>query len=173
MLSVLLVMILFFSVLTYIPYAHALCTSLSGRSSSPPLLPPIRSISLAINHRLHMGLPPMEMDVWWSFFFLVSSLVLWAQSSTKDYIKFPARPALGTSWRGWVRVSIPWQTPTVPWRNSPIWMLKRTALLEFSYSAQMAWISPSMLELFMTCHRPACQTLAKRFLEVVEHIVLV
>ena len=32
---------------------------------SSSLLPPVRSMS-SVNHRLHMGLPPIERDVWWS-----------------------------------------------------------------------------------------------------------
>ena len=62
MLFVLLVMILLFSVLTSIPYAATLSTSLLVRSSSSPLLAPIKSMSPA-NHMLHDGFPPMEMDV--------------------------------------------------------------------------------------------------------------
>ena len=49
-LFVLLVMILHFSVLTSIPYAVAPSTNLLVRSSSSPLLPAKRSMSLA-NHR--------------------------------------------------------------------------------------------------------------------------
>ena len=66
MLIMLLVMILLYSMLTSIPNAVALSTSLLMRSWSSPLLPPIRLMSSA-NHRLHMGPPPMGMDVWWSW----------------------------------------------------------------------------------------------------------
>ena len=45
---------------TSISYALSPATNLSVRSCSSPLLPPIRSMS---NRRLHIGLPPMEMDV--------------------------------------------------------------------------------------------------------------
>ena len=58
MLLVLLVMILFSSVLTSIPYAVALFMSLLVRSWSSPLLPPMRSMYSA-NRGLHMGLKPM------------------------------------------------------------------------------------------------------------------
>ena len=66
MLFVLLVMILFFSVLTSIPHAAALFTSLLVKSCGSTSLLPIRSMTSA-NRRLHMGLQPMEMDVWWSW----------------------------------------------------------------------------------------------------------
>ena len=65
MLFVLLVMILLFSMLTSIPYALTLSTSLLVRFWTSPLLPPIR-LMLSANCRFHMGLPPLEMDVWWS-----------------------------------------------------------------------------------------------------------
>ena len=65
MLFVLLFMISLFSVMTSNPYAVALSMSLLVRSRSSPLLPFIRSMSSA-NRRLHVSLPPMEMDVWWS-----------------------------------------------------------------------------------------------------------
>ena len=53
----------------------------------------------------------------------------------------------------------PWQTPTVFLKNSCSLLFKKTALLEFSYSAWMAWTSPSsMQKLLRTCHRSACQT---------------
>ena len=61
MFFVLSVIILLFSVLTSIPYAVALTTSLLVRSSSSPLLLLIRSMSSA-NGRLHMGLPPIKMN---------------------------------------------------------------------------------------------------------------
>ena len=55
---------------------------------------------------------------------------------------FPAWSSLGTSWKGWVRVTKhPWWTPTVILRNSPSWLFKRTALLEISSIALMAWSS--------------------------------
>ena len=68
-----------------------------------------------------------------------------------------------------------------PWRdtylkNSQSWLLKRTALLEFLYTARMAWTSPSCtLKLLRTCHRPTYQTVTRRFevYEVVEQIALV
>ena len=66
MLFELLVMILLFSVLTSVPYAVAPSTSLLVKSCSSPLLPSVRSMSSA-NRRLHMGLPPMQMDVWWAW----------------------------------------------------------------------------------------------------------
>ena len=60
----------------------------------------------------------------------------------------------------------PWRTPTVVLMNSPSWPFKRTALLELSYSAWMAWTSPSsVLKLLRTCHRPACQSLLDTFLK--------
>ena len=102
MLFMLLVLILLFSVLTSIPYAIALSTSLLVRSWSSPLLPPVRSM-LSASRRLHIGLPPMEMDVWWS-----RSVCAWS--------------FLGISWTGWVRISIPdghllssWRPPVADW----------------------------------------------------------
>ena len=143
---VLLVMILLFFVMTSFPYALALSTSLLVGSWSPPLLPPIWSISSA-NRRLHMGLPPMEMGVWWSWgvycmIFFVNKLNRTGES------KHPR-----------------W-TPTVVLNNSLRWLLKRTALLKFSCSPWMAWTgSSSMLKLLRTCHRPAWQTLRNAFLK--------
>ena len=94
-----------------------------------------------------MGLPPMEMDVWWSWH--VSCMIV--------------------SWNKLNRTGVskqPWQTPTVVLKNSPSWLFKRTALLEFSYSAWTTWSSPSsMLKLLMPCHRPASQTLSNVFLK--------
>ena len=75
MLFVLLVMVLLFSVLTSIPCTIAVSTCLLVRSLSSPLLPPIRSMSSA-NRRLHTGLPPMEMDVCWSW-----SIPAWSSPS--------------------------------------------------------------------------------------------
>ena len=124
MLFVLLIMTLFFSVLTSIPYAVALLV----RSWSSPLLPSMRSMSSA-NRKLHMGLPPMEMDVWlsWSVFCMIFSR---------------------NKWTGWVRVSIreghlllSWETPLADFLT----------VLHFRSShvnsALMAWTSPfSMLK---------------------------
>ena len=57
-----------------------------------------------------------------------------------------------------VRVSIPDMTPAIVLKNSPSWLLKRTALLEFSYSAWMAWPRPlCTLKILRTCHRPTCR----------------
>ena len=59
-----------------------------------------------------------------------------------------------------------WRTPIVVLRNSPSWLFKRTALLEFSCSSSMAWTGPSsMLTLLRTRHRPASQTLSNIFLK--------
>ena len=63
MLLVLFTMVMDFSVLTSIPYALALLSSLSVRACSSVLLPPIRSMSSA-KRRLQIGLPPIEMEVW-------------------------------------------------------------------------------------------------------------
>ena len=65
-LFVLFVMILLFSVLTSFLYAVVLSTNLLVKPRSSPLLPPIRMMSSA-NRKLHVGLSPMEMDVWWSW----------------------------------------------------------------------------------------------------------
>ena len=145
MLFVLLVMILLFSVLTSIPYAVALSTSLLGSESSL-LLPPLESMSSA-NRRLYMGLPAMEMDVGWSWtvFCMIFSRnqLIWIGESRH-----------------------PWRTHTVALKKSPRWLFKTTALLKFSYNAWMAWTTPSsMLKLLRTCQRPACQTLSDAFLK--------
>ena len=59
-----------------------------------------------------------------------------------------------------------WRTPTVVLKNSPSWLFKSTALLEFPYSAWIAWTRPSsMLQLLNICYRPACQTLSNAFLK--------
>ena len=117
MLFMLFIMILHFSVLTFIPYVIALSTSLLVRSLSSSLLPPMRSTSLA-NRRLHIGLPPIEMDVWWSW--SASCMIIFRHKLI-----------------GMGKSKHPLWTPTVVLKNSPSWLFKRTALLEFSYSAQM------------------------------------
>ena len=61
MLFVLLVTILLSSVLISTSCAVAVSRSLLVRPYSSPLLPPVLSVSSA-NRRLHMDLPPMEMD---------------------------------------------------------------------------------------------------------------
>ncbi len=68
----LLTMTLDFSVLISMAYAPALSTSFLVSSCSSWLLPAKRSISSA-NLRLHIALPLMEMDVWWSW--RVSSII--------------------------------------------------------------------------------------------------
>ena len=53
--------------------------------------------------------------------------------------------------------------------NSISWLFKRTALLEFSYSAWMVWTRPSsVFKLLGTCQRPTCQTLSNAFLKSVK-----
>ena len=98
MVFVLLVVILLFSVLTSIPYAVALSTSLLVRSWSSPLLPPIRSMSSANRSCI------------WAF-----HRWRWIRGG---HGKFPAWSSPGTSWTGRVRVRIPdghlllfWRTP--------------------------------------------------------------
>ena len=122
---VLLVMILLFSVVISIPYAVALSMSLLVKSWSSPQLLPIRLMSSA-NRKLHMGFPPIEMDVWWSW--SVFCMI------------FPRNKLnrMGES-------KHPYRTPTVVLKNSPSWLSKRTALLEFSYSAWTTWTSPSSM----------------------------
>ena len=120
-------------------------TIVSGLWSSPLLLPR-RSMSSA-NLRLHLGLPQMAMDVWWSW--IVSCMIFSRNRSNR----------MGES-------KHPWRTPIIVWKNSPIWLLKRTTLLDFSYSAWMAWISPSfVLKLLRTCDTPECQTLSNACLK--------
>ena len=107
MLLVLSVMILLFCVLTSIPYAVALSTSLLVKPWSLPLLPPKRSMSLA-NRGLHMGLPPMEMDVWWPWG--VSCMIISMNKLNR----------MGESKHSW-------QIPIIVLKNSPSWLFKRTA----------------------------------------------
>ena len=97
MLFMLLVMILLFSVLTSTPYAIVLSTSLLMWSWSSPWLSSIRWM-VSANSRLCMGLPPMEMNVWWS----------WSVS----YITF-SRNKL--NWIG--ESKHPWWTPIVVLKN--------------------------------------------------------
>ena len=98
MLFVLLVMTLLFFVLIFIPYVLALSSSLLLSIWSSPLLPLIRSMSSA-NHRLHMGLPPVEIDVWWPL--SVSCMIFcW------------------NSWTGWVRVGFPDRHLLLSWKTS-------------------------------------------------------
>ena len=64
MLFVLMFMSLFFSVLISDVYAHVTSTSLSVRSSSSPVLPPIKSmLSANCSLRAFIDLLSMEMDV--------------------------------------------------------------------------------------------------------------
>ena len=144
MLFVLLVMILLFSVLTSIWYAAALSMSLLVRFWSTPLLPPKRSM-LSANCRLLMGLPPMEIDVC-------------------GHGVFPAWSSLGTSWIGWVRVSIPDRHLLLSWRTPPA-VCSRGLHCWSSHSAWLVWTSPFSSKLPRTCHRLACQTLSKAFLK--------
>ena len=132
---------------------HLLSTNPLVRFWSSPLLPPVRLLSSA-NCRLHMGLPPMEMDVWWSW-----SVSCWS--------------SLGTGWTlsrmGESRY--PWRAPVVVLKNSPSWLCNWTALLELLYSAWMAWTSPSSLsKLLRTCHRPARQTLMNTQKPIVQQL---
>ena len=130
------VMILLFSIPTHIP--HAVALSLLVRLSSP-LQPPIRSMLLA-NHRLQMGVPPMVMDVWWSC--SISCLIFSRNKLNR----------MGESEHHW---------DTVVLKNSTSCLFKRTALLEFSYSAWIAWTSPlSMLKFLRTCHKTAWKSLS-------------
>ena len=97
-------LIMLFSVLTSVPYAIALSTSLLARSWSSPLLPPIRSMS-SVNRRLRMGLPAMEMDM------------LWSLSVSSVFLSMSTLNRMGES-------KHPWQTPTVFLKNSPSWLLE-------------------------------------------------
>ena len=81
---------------------------------------------MSANHRLHMDLPPTEMDVWWSW--SVARLIFSRNKLNR----------MGES-------KHPWQIPTVVFKNSPSWQFKRSALLEFSYNASVAWTSPSSM----------------------------
>ena len=96
MLFVLLVMILFYSVLVSIPYALALSTSLLVRSWSLHLLPSTRSMSSANRSCL-----------------LAFHRERWMCGG---HGVFPAWSSLGTSWRGWVRVSIPDRHLLLSWK---------------------------------------------------------
>ena len=107
------VMVLLFSVLTSIPYAVALST----RSWSSPLLQAVR-LMLSANHRLHLGLPSMEMDLLWPW--TVSSMIfswntyVWLESEIclDDVLHF----GLDLSWceESPVWVQMPFVRKTVP-----------------------------------------------------------
>ena len=53
---------------SFLCYFHSVCLCSVCESVGKVVLklPPIRSMSL-VNQRLHMYLPPMGMDVWWSW----------------------------------------------------------------------------------------------------------
>ena len=141
MLFMLWVMILLFSVLTSIPYTLALSVSLLVRSWSLTLLLPIRLMSL-VNCRLHVVLPPMEMDVWWSW--SVSYMIFSGNKLNK----------MGES-------KHPWWISTGALKNSPSWLFKRTALLEFSYTDVVPdWLEP-VLPLCCSLWGPATGLLAR------------
>ena len=74
-------------------------------------------MSLA-NRRLRMGLPPMEMNIWWS-----KNVCAWA--------------SLGTSWTGWVRLSIPIGHQLLSWKI-PLAVCSRGIYCWSSHSALMA-----------------------------------
>ena len=60
----------------------------------------------------------------------------------------------------------PRRTPTVVRNQSPMLMLKRTALVALLYRFLMTWIRfVLMLYFFMVAHKAACQTLSKAFLK--------
>ena len=148
MLLVLLVMILLFSVVTSIPCALALSTSLLVRSWSSPLLPPIKSISSA-SRRLRMGLPPMDMDMWWSWsvsciIFSVNKLNRMAES------KHPLRTYTAL---------LSWRTPLADWEDCTHCRSSRIVPEWFEP------VLPLYRELLKTCHRSACQTLSNTFLK--------
>ena len=114
------------------------------RSWSAPLLSPTRSMSL-VNCRLNMGLPLMEMGVWW-LWSVACIIFSWTMLNRMGESKHP------------------WRTPTIVLKNSPSWLFKTTALLGFSCSAWMAWTRPSsMLKLLRTCHRPEHKILSNVF----------
>ena len=102
------------------------------------------------NRRLHIGLPPIEINVWWP------------QSVSRMILSRNKVNRMGES-------KYPWRTPILllPWRTFFADCSRgRTALLEFSYSIRMAWISfISTLKFLRTCNRPACQTLSNAFLK--------
>ena len=162
MLFVLLVTILLFPVLTSIPFAIALSMSLL-RSWSSPLLQPIRSI-LSANHRLNMGsssaLALGQLRITQSMILLGWLADVYRSRSVSCIIVY--RNKLNTMAES---MSHCW-TPTVVSKNSSSWLFKRTALLEFLYSAWMAWTRPpSMLKRLRICYRPACQALLNVFLK--------
>ena len=60
----------------------------------------------------------------------------------------------------------PCQTPTVVRNQSPMLLLKRTALVALLKRFLMTWIRfVLMLYFFMVAHKAACQTLSKAFLK--------
>ena len=60
----------------------------------------------------------------------------------------------------------PCQTPTVVLNQSPMLLLKRTALVALLQRFLMTWIRlVLMLYFFMVAHKAACQTLSKAFLK--------
>ena len=60
----------------------------------------------------------------------------------------------------------PCQTPTVVRNQSPMLLLKRTALVALLERFLMTWIRfVLMLYFFMVAHKAACQTLSKAFLK--------
>ena len=122
------------------------CTSV-GTVLKCSILLPLRLMS--VNCRLRRGLPPMEMDMWWSW---SDSCMIFSRNKLNR---------MGES-------KHPRWTPTVFLKKFCSWLFKKTTLLEFSYSPL------STLKLLRTCHRPACQSLsnALKLNEVMGQIVL-
>ena len=61
------------------------------------------------------------------------------------------------------------QIPTVVGNQSPMLLLKRTALVALSYGCLMMGIRLAlMLHFFMFAHKAACQTLPKAFLKAMK-----
>ena len=60
----------------------------------------------------------------------------------------------------------PCRIPTVVRNQSPMLLLKRTALVALSYRFLMTWIRLAlMLYFFMVAYTAACQTVSKAFLK--------
>ena len=77
-----------------------------------------------------------------------------------DHGVFPVWSSLGTSWTGWLRVTIPDRHLLLSW-TTPLAGCSRAEDCTAGVLIQSAWTSPSsVLKLLRTCHRPACQILS-------------
>ena len=144
MLFVLLVMIVLFSGLTSIPYALALCLQVCW-------------CGLEVHHCCC----PWD----WCRWRIVGCILVCHQWRWMcgGHGAFHALSVLGTSWTGWVRVSIPDRHLLLAWRT-PLADSLRGLCCCSSHTVSALNQSSFTWKLLRTCHCSVCQTLSNAFL---------